>query len=675
MKPVYRLFFLAMVTLGLQSHWLTAQPPQFGADSDVKDGLSINESAALAGYTLIFPLQSTSTYLVDMDSRVVNEWKSEFRPALSAYLLPNGDLLRPGAESGFGPGAGGRVQRFNWDGELVWDFSITSLGRDLQPHHDICPMPNGNVLMIAYDVKSPEEAEKVGRPTDGGRVQTDCILEIKPTGKNSGEIVWEWHAWDHLIQDVNKKRPGYADVSEHPELIDVNFGNDALEKMLQDPEALARLRSLGYVGGGARRPRNNQNDRRNDRDRNDSRDGDRDRGRPGRGGPGGGPDRAADWMHTNAIAYNAKLDQVMISVHGFSEFWIIDHSTTTEEAASHSGGKHGKGGDLLYRWGNPQAYRNGANVDRRLYQQHNAHWIPEGHPGAGNVLVFNNGGERPDGRYSSVDEIALPVNEGGSYEREEFLAFGPERPVWSYTAEDKTKFFSHFISGAHRLPNGNTLICSGAQGIIFEVTSDKKTVWRYKHPNSGQGRGGPPGGFAGFQMPRAGEILPEFVQDMLRLTADQKKSMAELQKEVDAKLEEVLTDAQREQLKGMQDFARRGFGRGGPPGVGPGGPNRGNADRRADGPPQNRNRTAGRDRDRTAGRDRDRGGRGRGGPGGGGPGGLFRSYRYAANYSAFKGKELTPGEKLETLVAAARGPEQGNRPNRGDRSQRPNRPR
>ena len=63
----------------------------------------------------------------------------------------------------------------------------------------------------------------------------------------------------------------------------------------------------------------------------------------------------ADWMHSNAVAYNAELDQVLLNVLEFNEFWIIDHSTTTAEAAGHTGGKHGKGGDLLYRWGNPRA--------------------------------------------------------------------------------------------------------------------------------------------------------------------------------------------------------------------------------------------------------------------------------------------------------------------------------
>ena len=63
--------------------------------------------------------------------------------------------------------------------------------------------------------------------------------------------------------------------------------------------------------------------------------------------------------------------QIMLSVFEFSELWVIDHSTKTAEAAIHEGGRSGKGGDLLYRWGNPRAYRAGTVKDQKLFGQHN----------------------------------------------------------------------------------------------------------------------------------------------------------------------------------------------------------------------------------------------------------------------------------------------------------------
>ncbi len=76
----------------------------------------------------------------------------------------------------------------------------------------------------------------------------------------------------------------------------------------------------------------------------------------------------------------------MLSPRHYSELWVIDHSTTAEEAA-------GEKGDLLYRWGNPRAYRAGTVSDQQLFWAHNTHWIAPGLPGEGNVLVFNNGDE------------------------------------------------------------------------------------------------------------------------------------------------------------------------------------------------------------------------------------------------------------------------------------------
>ena len=118
---------------------------------------------------------------------------------------------------------------------------------------------------------------------------------------------------------------------------------------------------------------------------------------------------------------------------------------------------------------------------------------PRGLPGAGHVLVFNNGGHRPDGNYSSVDELVLPVDGAGAVHARGRKGLRARKPVWSYSAPKKSDFYSSFISGAHRLPNGNTFICSGANGTIFEVTPEKEIVWKYVNPAKG---GFGPGGSA-----------------------------------------------------------------------------------------------------------------------------------------------------------------------------------
>jgi hypothetical protein len=645
-----------------------------------KVGLLLSDSRAFPGYTLIAPMTSNTTYLIDMQGRVVKKWESDCNPGVSAYLLENGHLLRPGAMRkqafGFGPGAGGRVQEFDWDGRLIWDYTFATEKR--LPHHDVTRLPNGNVLLIVWEKKTSDEAIAAGRRPDlvsRAGLHPDYLLEMKPTGKTTGEVVWEWHLWDHLIQDHDRSKANFGNVSAHPELVDINFGagEGPIAPLMATKDGIAKLQSLGYVG-------------------NTSAPATKELAKPiakepakpvgketSKSAPSGRrPSPNADWTHFNSVAYNRHLDQVLVSVHAFSEIWVIDHSTTTAEAASHKGGRSGKGGDLLYRWGNPRAYRNGSKTEQQLFNQHNAHWIAAGLPGEGHVLVFNNGSGRPGGQYSSVDEIILPADSQGVYARRSRGAYGPDRPVWSYTAPKKSDFFSFFISGAQRLPNGNTLICSGASGTIFEVTPGKEIVWKYANPVKGNmgGFGRGPGGI---------DLLPFFLRDQLDLSTEQRKQIDELQGKLHDRLEKVLTASQMKQIReinpagprglaalplpgqlisaatrpalkataeqsrqldGLQQEidqmlervlssdqkkqfkeAKEGFARGGPFGFGPpGGPPPG------DSPPGKP------------------GGPPAGGPGGPPPGNtLFRAYRYDARFPGLHGKELNPGKTIEAL--------------------------
>ncbi len=428
-------------------------PPTIGGIQSNYEAMRVEDSSQ--GYILFSPLLSTTTYLIDREGNMVHTWNSDFPPGASVYLLDNGHLLRcarpPDVPLFLGAGQGGRIQEYTWEGELVWDFVLAS--RDLIQHHDIEPLPNGNVLAIVWERKTRKQAIRAGRRVEllaGDEVWPDCVLEIQPQPPNGGRVVWEWHMWDHLVQDYDPERENYGNVLDHPELVDIN--GDLKPLRFSDKE-IERFKALGYIHDNTT-----------------------------------AKNLSGDLLHTNSIAYNHRLDQILLSVCSFNEIWIIDHRTTTQEAAGHSGGQAGKGGDLLYRWGNPRSYGRGKAEHQQLFGQHGARWIPGGFPGAGNILIFNNGAGRPRGRYSSVIEIQSPVNTDGHYMIEKISPYGPDKPVWeyTYTAPDKRSFFADFISGAHRIANGKTLICSGPRGHFFEITPRGEIVWEYRNPFSGR---------------------------------------------------------------------------------------------------------------------------------------------------------------------------------------------
>jgi len=392
-------------------------------------GLFVNE-APQDGLTLFTPNAFTVTYLIHNDGLLVHSWAASDPVGLMAYLLENGHLLRatriepPHPNFGNIAGRGGRVEEYDWDGTLLWQFDWSDA--DHLAHHDIEPLPGGNVLLIAFDQMPQAEALAAGRdPADApaGGIRLESIVEVEPTPPVGGTIVWEWHARDHLIQDLDPTKANFGVVEDHPELIDFNY-----------------------------------NDQRN-------------------------------LFHFNGIAYNEQLDQIVVSSRALSEVWVIDHSTTTAEAAGHSGGDHDRGGDLLYRWGNPLVYRRGSVADQKLVGQHDPTWVAGEAPGAFNLVIFNNGFNRPSGlSYSSVDEIVVPLDSAGLYPAlAPGEAFGPANPVWSYQSVPPEEFFSRNQGGAQRLPGGNTLICQTTQNRLFEVTQDGTLVWEYVSPVNAAG--------------------------------------------------------------------------------------------------------------------------------------------------------------------------------------------
>lgn len=388
-------------------------------------GLFSKTTAAEDGYVLMAPTQSKTTYLLDKCGKQVHTWTSNYTPGFSAYMLDDGTMLRAGytaSKTFYYAGSGGIIQRFDWNSNPIWNYPISS-ATECQ-HHDICYLPNGNVLAIVWELKTDQDALDAGRDSMNvsPSMWPDKIVEYQPIGFNSANIVWEWHAWDHLVQDRDPQRANYGMLRDNPGKLDIN-----------------------HISGSALNP---------------------------------------DWLHINSIAYNAKTDQILLSCFHFNEIWVIDHSTTTQEARGNTGGNSGKGGEILYRWGNPGIYGRGTISDQHFFESHDAHWIPDGLPDAGKIMVFNNGNGRPDGNYSSVEVIAPAVDEHGNYSLpSNNKPYGPAAPDWIYkNSTNVYDFFSAVMAGAERLPNGNTLICEATKGNLFEVTPTGQTVWKYINP-------------------------------------------------------------------------------------------------------------------------------------------------------------------------------------------------
>lgn len=381
-------------------------------------------------YTTMNQNSGTTTFtsqLIDHEGNEINSWEHNRAAASFPYLLPDSTLLYPSnaADPYFQVAAsGGHITIYDWNGESLWDY-IYSDSMRIQ-HHDVEPMPNGNILLLCYERISYEEALQAGKTNIDGEIWPDMVVEISPGELNTAEIVWEWRFWDHLIQDVDPTKDNYGVISEHPELLNVN--------------------SIG-VGGGAHQGH-----------------------------------YSGDWLHANSVHYNPILDQIIISSRRANEIYVIDHSTTTEEAAGHSGGLSGKGGDILYRWGNPENYGRGNNQDQKLFHQHTANWIPAGYPGQGNIILYNNGTGNSGGPgWSTVIEIVPPYN-GQEYEINNNEAFGPEEPIWSY---GDGNFFSPLQSSVFRLPNGNSFICVADEARLIEVNLNGEIEWEWTYQGQG----------------------------------------------------------------------------------------------------------------------------------------------------------------------------------------------
>ncbi len=416
MKFLFRNLFLVTFTL----------PFCLSANAQNTVGLITLEKDKISpGLNLIFPSNQSDVYLLNECGQIVHSWSDERSvvPGNAAYLLDNGNLAvckRRSSSAIFDPiwagGAGETVEIRSWENKILHSYTLNdSLFR---LHHDVAPMTNGNILLLVWEVKSRNEAIEAGRnPSllDNDVLWGEAIFEWNPF---LDSIVWEWHVWDHLIQDFDRDQLSYGSPAMHPRLIDLNY-----------PQA----------------------------------------GHP-------------DWLHINAIDYNPVLDQIMLSVAHFNEIWIIDHGTTSEEAKGHSGGKAGSGGDLLFRWGNPAAFGQGGQSDQMLFFQHDAHWVNPsssfGEEDFGKIVLFNNrlpsGISSIDWLVASPDSITFNYSSPGIQSSD--LGGRLVHPQRIQMAS------SNSLSSAQLLPNGNALALSGRWGFAYELAPTGEVVWEYVIP-------------------------------------------------------------------------------------------------------------------------------------------------------------------------------------------------
>lgn len=346
---------------------------------------------AFNGYTLWSPLSTMqagadrpgdregTAFLVNMPGEVVHAWTLPY-PTMYGYLLPDGHLLaglrstaggadRPGVREHAMGGTMGVLVEADWDGNILFRHE------DLAMHHDFKKLANGNYIYLAWEPLAPEVARNVrgGRKgTDRSIMWCDVIREVDP----AGNVVWEWHAQEHLDFDEHIVGPLYARV---------------------------------------------------------------------------------EWTHLNAL-WECENGDFICSSRFLDCVFRISRAS----------------GDIVWRWGTASTLdRESGQLDLRvgpatLGGPHDAHVIPAGLPGAGHMLCYDNG------MYSYVSRAVEVDMESGEL-------------VWQstdMTFQHGRVPFSCFISGARRLPNGNTLCCEGCNGRFYEVTPEHEVVWEYWKPEA-----------------------------------------------------------------------------------------------------------------------------------------------------------------------------------------------
>jgi hypothetical protein len=413
-----------------------------------------DKEKACAGYTL-FGVGSR-TYLLDMEGRVVHTWPVGTNP----HLLDDGHILDASKDD---PSGFQGFKEVDWDGRTVWEYTEKREG--YAPHHDWVRITNKQLnapttLYIANKSITHEQALAVGADPKNGPYRNgeiDAIVEVDMQGK----VVWEWWCFDHVVQDLDPAKPNHVGagktIADYPNRINLNMPGRPLKR---------------------------------------------------------------DWLHCNSMDYNAASGHIVInSVQG--ELYVIDHDGTFVAGDPQAGiaKAAGAAGDFLYRFGDPARYGQGnpprvlenwdaaSSGHKQMGGSHDAHWIRPGLPGAGHLMVFNNGQylyqRTPQSSILEINPfLDAAGNDTGKYVNPPAAGYRREsydkdthnqarqvsnQIVAGYRSVNSHGFFSHIGSSGQRLPNGNTFVCSDTEGHFFEVTAKGEVAWEYINPVTREG--------------------------------------------------------------------------------------------------------------------------------------------------------------------------------------------
>ncbi len=383
-----------------------------------KDDETPTYSGGEGGETLFTPIGSKNTYLVDQSGKTIHTWSSTAKPALSCYLLADKSLLRT-ASWGNNPNFANAAGKGGKIERFDW---------------------NGNKIW-----EFVLDDDKILMHHDIEYLPNGNILALAYEYKTDKEAIAAGRKTD-LLSDDGLWSDMIIEIEPiYPEGGKIVWQWKVWDHLIQDADQ--NKPNYGNISENAGKININYSTK----------------------------SKGGDWTHLNAIDYNPKLDHILVTSRNFSEIWIIDHSLSTVETA-------GNLGDLIYRWGNPVTYDRGTKSDQKLFGPHDGRWIDNGLPGEQDILIFNNGQGRPEGNYSSIDQITTPINDNIKYDIENGTTYAPNTLSWTYQAETPTDFYGDHISGTQRLKGGNTLICEGTTGRIFEVEEDGSIAWQYINP-------------------------------------------------------------------------------------------------------------------------------------------------------------------------------------------------